>query len=124
MDSQKILNEIMKFFFSLQFLNKMYHLTTTSYARHKASDEFDEKLQKNIDKFAEVFIGKYNVKPIINKLNFDLTFLTEEGIVSLFRSCRTYLQNIERHVTDDDLLTIRDEILIDINQTLYLFNLK
>jgi hypothetical protein len=124
MDSQKNLNEIMKFFFSLQFLNKMYHLTTTSYARHKASDEFDEKLQKNIDKFAEVFISRYNVKPIINKLNFDLTFLTEEGIVSLFRSSRTYLQNIERHITDNDLLTIRDDILIDINQTLYLFNLK
>jgi len=124
MSSQETLNEIMKFFFSLQFINKMYHLNTTSYARHKASDQFDDELQKNIDKFAEVYIGRYNVKPTIRKLNFDLDFITEEGIVTLFKQCRSYLQNMERHVTDTDLLTIRDEIIININQTLYLFNLK
>lgn len=44
MNPQEILNEILKFFFSLQFLNKMYHLSTTSYARHKASDQFDTDL--------------------------------------------------------------------------------
>jgi hypothetical protein len=124
MTSQEILNQIMKFFFSLQILNKMYHLSTKSYARHKASDEFDENFQKNIDKFAEVFIGRYNVKPSIHKLNFDLEFLTEDGIVLLFTQSQTYLQNLERFITDTDLLTIRDEMLININQTLYLFNLK
>ena len=102
----------------------MYHLSTTSYARHKASDQFDTDLQKNIDKFTEVFIGRYNVKPSISKLNFDLDFLTEYGISLLFIQSRQYLQNIERHIMDTDLLTIIDEILIDINQTLYLFNLK
>lgn len=68
MISQETLNKIMKFFFTLQILNKMYHLSTTSFARHKASDEFDESFQKHIDRFAEVYIGKYNVKPVIIKL--------------------------------------------------------
>jgi len=124
MISQQIINKIMKFFFTLQILNKMYHLSTTSFARHKASDEFDESFQKHIDRFAEVYIGKYNVKPVINKLNFDQDFLTEDGIVLLFTQSRTYLQNLDKLITDTELLNIRDEILGDINQTLYLFNLK
>ena len=123
MSSQETLNEIMKFFFSFQILNKMYHLSTPSYSRHKASDKFDKKFQNNIDKFAEVYIGRYNVKPTIKNLNFDLEFISEDGIVLLYKQSRVYLQNMERHLTDTDLLTIRDEILININQTLYLFNL-
>jgi len=121
---QETLNEIMKLFFTLQILNKMYHLSTTSFARHKASDAFDDDIQKHIDRFAEVYIGKYNVKPIISKLNFNSEFLSDDGIEMLFKQCREYLQNLERLITDTELLNIRDEILADINKTLYLFNLK
>lgn len=124
MTAQETLNKIMRFFFTLQLLNKMYHLSTTSFARHKASDEFDENIQKHIDKFAEVYIGKYNVKPNVNKLNFDHDFLSEDGIVLLFTQSRVYLENLESLITDTGLLNIRDEIIADINKTLYLFNLK
>jgi len=117
-------NEIMKFFFTLQLLNKMYHLTTPSFARHKASDSFDDNIQKNIDKFAEVYIGKYNIKLKITNLNFIPNYLSEDGIVKFFKDCRFYLENLDRLITDSELLNIRDEILSDINRTLYLFNLK
>jgi len=124
MTPQDTINEIMKFFFTLQLLNKMYHLSTTSFARHKASDEFDDDIQKHIDRFAEVYIGKYNVKPIITKLNFDPLFLSDDGIVRLFKESRIYLENLDRLVIETELLNIRDEILADINKSLYLFNLK
>jgi hypothetical protein len=124
MTSQETINKIMKFFFTLQILNKMYHLSTKSFSRHKASDEFDEKFQKNIDKFAEVYIGRYNIRPIITGLKFDQDFLSDNGIEVLFKQSREYIQNFESLITDTDLLNIRDEILADINQTLYLFNLK
>ena len=124
MTPQDTLNEIMKFFFILQFLNKMYHLSTTSFARHKASDAFDDDVQKHIDRFAEVYIGKYNVKPSISRMNFDLQYLTDDGIVRLFTESRIYLENLDRLVVETELLNIRDELLADINKTLYLFNLK
>jgi hypothetical protein len=124
MDSQENLNEIMIFFFTLQLSNKIYHLSTTLFARHKASDKFDDEFQTNIDKFTEVYIGRYNVKPQITKLNFDPKILTDDGIVRLFKDSRTYLENLERFVIDTDLLNIRDEMLAGINRTLYLFNLK
>ena len=52
MNTQDTFDQIMKLFFTLQILNKMYHLTTKSFARHKASDAFDDAIQKQIDKFA------------------------------------------------------------------------
>ena len=124
MNTQETFNEIMKFFFTLQLLNKMYHLTTTSFARHKATDAFDDDIQKHIDKFAEVYIGRYNVKINITKLNFNPEFLSDDGIERLFINSVTYLENLDRFVSNTELLNIRDELLADVNKTLYLFRLK
>jgi DNA-binding ferritin-like protein len=38
---------------------KIYHWQTMSFSRHTATDELVEKLDANIDKFVEVYIGKY-----------------------------------------------------------------
>lgn len=124
MTPQEIFDEIMKFFFTLQILNKIYHLTTTLYARHKATDVFDDNLQNHIDKFAEVYIGRYNVRINITKLNFNPEYLSDGGIERLFLDSISYLENLDRLVNNTELLNIRDEILADINKTLYLFRLK
>jgi hypothetical protein len=124
MNTQETFDEIMKFFFTMQILNKMYHLTTTSFARHKASDAFDDDIQKHIDKFAEVYIGRYNVKINITKLNLNPEFISEIGIERLFKDSRDYLENLDRLVNNTELLNIRDEMLANINKTLYLFRLQ
>ena len=51
---------IIQFFFTMRDQIKLYHWSTVSYARHKATDEVIERLDKNIDRFTEVFIGKYS----------------------------------------------------------------
>jgi len=43
MEPQTI-SEYVRFFFTLQLNIKMYHWNTTSYSRHKATDEFGGKL--------------------------------------------------------------------------------
>jgi hypothetical protein len=40
---------------------KLYHWETLSFPRHKATDELVTNLDANIDKFVEVYIGKYGV---------------------------------------------------------------
>lgn len=122
--SQDTFNEIIKFFFTIQLLNKLYHFNTTSFARHKASDNFDELLQQHIDRFVETFIGRYNMKPVINSIKLDNDFITDEGIVTMYIQVRNYLVNLSNLSLDTDLLAIRDELLVDVNKTLYLFNLK
>lgn len=124
MSAQENLNEVMRFLFSVQLINKMYHLNTTSYARHKASDAFDDSIQSNIDRFAETYIGRYNVKPVVNSVKIDQEFISDDGIVRLYAQVKTYLENINRMFVDPDLLAIRDDLLADVNKTLYLFRLK
>ena len=124
MTPQENLNEIMKFLFTIQLINKLYHLNTTSFARHKASDAFDDSLQGHIDRFAETYIGRYNVKPIVSSIKIDQDFISDDGIARLYIQVRTYLENLNRMFTDPDLLTIRDDLLADVNKSLYLFQLK
>jgi DNA-binding ferritin-like protein len=124
MSERETLNEIVGMCFTLQLLNKLYHWNTTSYARHKATDDFNSSLQSILDKFVEVYIGRYGVKPSVKKLRLDETNLSDDGIVSLFMAVREYLKTFDKKFTDTDLLNIRDELLADVNTTLYLFNLK
>lgn len=121
---QENFNQTMKFFFTIQNTNKLYHLNTTSFARHKATDVFDESLQSHIDKFAETFIGRYKLKPVINHIKINPYFLSDTGIEELFIQIRDYLQNFNKMYTDPDLLNIRDDLLVDVNKTIYLFQLK
>lgn len=124
MISQDKFNEIVTFFFNLQIVNKVYHWNTTLYARHKATDKFNEKFLDLIDKFVEVFIGSYNIKPQINIINPNNKYMSDEGIIKLFTFTRDYLKTFESFIDSTDLLNIRDEILGEVNQTLYLFNLN
>lgn len=124
MSQQETLNEIVGMCFTLQLLTKLYHWNTTSYARHKASDEFGGFLSEILDKFVEVYVGRYGTKPVVRKLKLDQSYITEDGIVGLFTGVREYLKTFDSKFADTDLLNIRDELLACVNKTLYLFNLK
>ena len=51
MNSQEYINHLTKVFFTLKFINKLYHWNTTSYPRHISSDRFDDVLESLMDKF-------------------------------------------------------------------------
>lgn len=121
--SQENINDIVKFFLTLKTLNKLYHWNTKSYARHKASDGFGEDLDAAVDKFVEVFIGRYKVKPMINRITIDQNTINDAGMEKLLLDSKRYLEAFETMFNDKDLLTIRDDILASINKTLYLFQL-
>ena len=122
--SQDDLNKITQFFFTLQLLNKVYHWNTQSYARHMATDRFNVTMQTTIDKFMEVFIGRYQLKPIVSNVELKAKYLTDEGIKEYLIKGKKYIQQLETIIADSELLNIRDELLAEINQTLYLFELK
>jgi DNA-binding ferritin-like protein len=124
MSAQDNINEIVKFFFTLQLNMKVYHWNTNSFSRHKASDQFGGKLGELVDQFVEVFIGRYMAKPSISKVIIDPNFLTDEGSENLLIKSRKYLEDLSILIKDTDLLTIRDELLSEVNQTLYLYQLK
>ena len=103
----------------------MYHWQTDSYSRHKATDNLLENLDPLIDKFMEVYQGKYG-KIKKGLTNITVRSLNEETAPDFINQCIQFLNNIcdeEQHIkkTDSDILNIRDEITGILNQTLYLF---
>ncbi len=124
MATQEYINHLTKVFFTLKLVNKLYHWNTTSYPRHVASDRFDGVLDANIDKFMEVFIGRYQIKPIIHKISIEETLVTDKGIESAYKQARDILSQMQNNIPDSDLLNIRDEIVGEINKNLYLFTLN
>jgi len=117
------------YFLTLRNQIKLYHWSTGSYARHKATDEAVDRLDEHIDKYVEVYLGKKGSRPRLtgDDACIRLTNMTEAGAVRLIKSALTYLQGpLTRSLgaTDMDLANIRDEMIADLNQLLYLFTLK
>jgi hypothetical protein len=113
------------FFLNLRDQIKLYHWQTRVYARHIATDQVLEKLEKSIDSFVEVYIGKYG-RPRITGSHASITLhnLTEAGAARLIKaSVQGPLSRSLRPGVDADLLTIRDDMVTDLNQLLYLFTL-
>jgi DNA-binding ferritin-like protein len=103
---------------------KIYHWQTKKYARHVASDELVKKLDTNIDQFVEVFVGKYGRPSFTSKHTIRLHNFHESEAPRLIKDAIDWLQNglpLKLKKSDTDLLNIRDTIVADLNQTLYLF---
>jgi DNA-binding ferritin-like protein len=107
---------------------KLYHWKTNSYATHKATDELYERLSEKIDRFLEVLMGKDETR--INLMESKIKLLDPDS-TKLFKDqifkYREFLEDIDiyfdRH-DDSDLLSIRDDILADLNQFLYLLSMN
>ena len=115
------------FFLNLRNQIKLHHWQTRIYARHIATDNILEKLDKNIDTFVEVYIGKYN-RPKLSGKNAVITLhnMTEPGISRLIHAAVRYLQGpVTKSLKPDDtdLINLRDEMIADLHQLLYLFTL-
>ena len=108
---------------------KIYHFQTGSYARHMASDRLFNSLITNIDTFGEVYQKSKRIK--LNKAS--KLVLKNLNDKQMYR----YLSEFSNWLSDElpnllkgnkkvvsDLMNIRDEILADVNQTLYLFTFK
>jgi len=119
--------EITVKFLEMLLMIKLFHWKTTSYATHKATDELYSSLNEKMDQFIEILLGKVNNR--INLINqktiklFDLTSKNE--LINKITSFKSYLVNLNNNkafnlMSNYDLLTVRDEILGDLNKFLYL----
>jgi hypothetical protein len=115
---------IVKMFLELLTMVKLYHWKTKSYAQHKATDELYSKLNENIDTFVEILLGKdeSRVKMVEKKLRL-LDMATLSDFKSRIYEYRNFLVKMSTYFhgkKDSDILNVRDEILGDLNQFLYL----
>jgi len=107
---------------------KLFHWKTYSYATHEATDKLYNELNENIDKFIETMIGKSNSRiPDFSTKTELINNSSKKSFKKKIFSYRNYLQdmnNVFDSNKDSDLLSIRDDILININQFIYLISFK
>jgi hypothetical protein len=117
--------EIVHLMMTLRNQVKLYHWQTMSYPRHKATDDLVTKLDENIDQFVEVYVGKYGRPKLSGKTStIRLRNHSDNEATNLLKEAIQWMSNdLSRKLkkTDTDLLNIRDTIIADLNQTLYLF---
>ena len=117
----------------LQMLNtvKLYHWKTNSYATHKATDELYTKLNASIDSFVEILLGKFGNRVDLTRVHSIplVDFTTNEQFKREINKYKEFLVSLDRNYTmkqmlNTDLFNIRDEMLGDLNQLLYLLTFK
>jgi hypothetical protein len=126
---------VMKFLVVLN-MTKLYHWKTCNYAAHKASDELYDVLNKNVDRFVEVMLGKLNGERVnlenvkmIPLIDFPSGNHFDDDMKREINHFKNYLVDLDnepvlKSMSNSDLFTIRDEILAALNQFLYLLSLK
>jgi hypothetical protein len=120
--------EIVHLMMTLRHQIKLYHWQTMNYPRHIATNDLVTKLDTNIDQFVEVYIGRYGRPKLTGKTSsIHLRNFSDKEASTMIKEIVGWLERdlpkkIKR--TDTDLLNIRDTIIADLNQTLYLFSLN
>ena len=127
----KFQKEITSKFFEILLMIKLFHWKTYSYSTHKATDELYGKLNEHMDHFMEVLLGKTQIRMnFMNQKTISLIDLeSQEKLIEKVDFFKSYLVNLNTNkamniMSNNDLLNIRDEILSDLNQFLYLLSLK
>jgi hypothetical protein len=123
--------EVTVVFLEMLLMVKLFHWKTTSYATHKATDDLYTKLNANIDNFIEVLLGKTGLRTdLMGNKNIRLVDLSStEALKREIEAFKGYLVSLNDNATmkrmsNTDLYNIRDTILGDMNQFLYLLTFK
>ena len=118
-------------FLEMLMMVKLFHWKTHSYATHKATDQLYDSLNDNMDKFIEVLLGKTGSRiDLMNNKTISLIDLnSQESLKSKIMSLKNYFVSLDNNkalstMSNSDLFNIRDEILADLNQFLYLLTFK
>lgn len=116
------------FFFTMRDQIKLYHWQTHSFAQHKATDELLDSLDKAIDEYVEVYMGRYS-RPKMATRNSTIRIqnMNQKTILKFLKECVSYLEGPlvqQLKPTDTELVNLRDEMLADINKVMYLFTLQ
>jgi hypothetical protein len=108
---------------------KLFHWKTTCHSVHKATCDLHAKLSENIDTFVETMMGKNGERIKMNEANkFDICDCsTVEQLKSRMQEFKSMLIDMSTKMdpaVNSDLLNIRDEMVGQINQFLYLLTVS
>ena len=99
-----------------------FHLTTTSYAQHKALQKYYEGIVPLLDSYAETYIGTLNGRMTLNNIN--TRYIQDpKKAKDYFKKLLVRIKKIKLP-KDDALKSIQDDIEVLIKSTIYMLKLK
>ena len=102
---------------------KLFHWKTSSYARHKALDDYLENIAKEIDAIVENLMGSRDII-VDDKFSISFKKLTEDNVMDYLSSFRVYLTKDFKVKKDETgVLSLRDNLLVELDRLMYLFRL-
>jgi len=106
---------------------RLYHWTTKIYNQHVITGQLYSKLDELIDKFVETYLGKNEI--VYDTLTIKSQSLSPKNFINCLKKFKQFLiSDLEMILTTNmkntDLKNIRDEILGEINQFIFLLKLK
>lgn len=117
------LNDVVFFLIKIKTLLKIFHWQAPSYSDHKAADFLYNKLEKKIDKFVETFMGDSRIIFNSNRHIINFQNMSKKNVIEMLNEFVDFLSDMEKIARNrPDLLNIRDEILANVEQTLYLLS--
>ena len=117
--------KIVEVFLGMLNTVKLYHWNTYSYAKHKATDELYLTMNGHIDKFVEIMMGKDDCRIPDFEKQVSMSNITDfRKKIEQYKEFLVHLSGVLDKERDTDLLNVRDEILGDVNQFMYLMSMK
>jgi len=109
---------LLKFLMELQNTVRISHWRAKSFCLHEATDELYGTLDGLIDRYAEVFIGKYGRDHLPTTIK--LRHVDDMLFIDYMNFAYTKILKFDHAPHDVDLLHIRDEILESISKAIYI----
>jgi len=111
--------------FTIAFLRildviKLFHWNTKDYSKHKATDELHGTLSKLIDSYVEKYFGEKERVVVHETVRYDT--LTDDAFLKEIKRFEEYLTRLS--CPTPGLTNIRDEMLGEVSQFLYLWTLR
>jgi hypothetical protein len=114
-----MINEYIGFLLHSSTQTRVYHLQTSSYAKHKALNKYYDKILDLVDTLAEAYQGKYGI--LKGYTNFTLMeFQNCENVCGYFKALLSTIENSRKSLPQDSYIQNQiDEIVALITSTLY-----
>jgi hypothetical protein len=110
--------EIAKYLLGVMANLRLLHWQVKSYARHTASDDLMNELGGLMDRYVEAYMGRYGPLTMTGSLEIH----DKVDPVKYVKSVREKMMSFK--ITEPDLTSVRDDMILALNRSLFLFSLK
>jgi len=119
MKTRKVSRSPILVFLKVLHVIKLFHWNTKVFSQHKSTDDLHSKLSELIDSFMEKYMGIHGRVPV--NASIQLKQLTPNEFIREIHNFRVCLIQLKSASTDLD--NIRDEMLGEVDEFLYLWTL-